>query len=94
MDCRFDSQLAMDTSNKIVPFIWDEHKNIKCSLYRLLKCARNDDRVDRNIDCGFTMMTPSERKYRVKYLWSRARTIYNMIRFIIILRQNLASGEE
>lgn len=80
----------MDTSNKIVPFIWDgEHKKKNCySINRLVKCARNDDRVDRNIDCGFELMTPSEQKYRVKYLWSRARTIYNMIRFIIILRQN------
>ena len=51
-------------------------------------------RVNRNIDCGFRNMTPAERKYRIKYLWSRARIVYNMIRFLIMIDTNRKENEE
>ena len=33
-------------------------------------------------------MSDEEKKYRIRYLWFRVRTVYNMIRFVVILRQN------
>ena len=33
-------------------------------------------------------MTPDQKTERIKYLWFRVRTVYNMVRFIVSLRQN------
>ena len=41
-----------------------------------------------NVYVDFANMTPDEKSYRVKYLWFRVRTVYNMIKFIVILRLN------
>jgi len=38
-------------------------------------------------------MTVEERKYRIRYLWFRVRTVYNMIRFVTILRENKLESE-
>ena len=38
-------------------------------------------------------MTDEQRQYRLKYLWFRVRCVYNMIRFVAILKENLANVE-
>ena len=38
-------------------------------------------------------MSAEEKKYRIRYLWFRVRTVYNMIRFVTILRENKHESE-
>ena len=75
--------------SNVVPFIWQEQSRssaIKSCLEKWTGTASLN--VNRNIDCGWANMTHDEKRYRVKYLWSRVRTVYNMIRFVFILREN------
>lgn len=33
----------------------------------------------------FASMTPSEKKYRIKYLWYKVKTVYNTVRFLLYI---------
>ena len=35
----------------------------------------------------FASMTPEEKKYRIKYLWYKVRTVYNVIRFLMYIEK-------
>jgi len=51
------------------------------------------DKLDGKVCPSFSQMTSEEKKYRIRYLWFRVRTVYNMIRFVTILRENKLESE-
>lgn len=59
----------------------------------MIRFCNGDDRIDRNIDIGWEDLAPKYKKYRIKYLWFRARCVYNMVRFVFSLNNNKASAE-
>ena len=51
-------------------------------------------RIDRNLDVGWHDLSPAQKKYRIRYLWARARIIYNAVRFMISCREFKVSIED
>ena len=43
--------------------------------------------------CDFNRMTPAEKKHRIKFLWFKVRTVYNVMVFIASLKDKYEAAE-
>ena len=70
--------------DRYVKNIWrDEDEYFKNKTLGCLPCIHSS-RIINSVD--FASMSAEEKKYRVKYLWFKVRTVHNMIKFINFLR--------
>lgn len=68
-------------NNRVIPWVWGQPKK---SVWErcVVRLYGRTPALNRNIDIGWEDLSPSQKKYRIKYLWARARVIYNVVRFI------------
>ena len=59
-----------------------------------LPCVEKPQVDESIIEYEFKNMTDEQKRYRIKYLWFKIRCVYNMIRFLAILKNNQKEQED
>ena len=80
-------------NNRVVDWVWGQPEKTPWQRF-LIRCCNHGDKLDRNIDIGWEDLAPKYKKYRIKYLWFRARCVYNMIRFVLSVHNNQNMKEQ
>lgn len=87
-------RLSKIENHRVVDNIWNETGSVKCRCCSFWPCTEKKQMIVESVCTDFQRMTQEERRYRIKYLWFRVRCVYNMMRFVIVLKTNLKNGED